>query len=126
MILCTHCGNQNKNESQFCTSCGNRLDEEVSYVVGQLALLDDEERQEYLLAAAERFVGRDPANDIVLDDEQVSARHARIWSSAEEFWVEDLESTNGTYVNGQRIGGATRLQAGDLIKLGRSLFRFRV
>jgi pSer/pThr/pTyr-binding forkhead associated (FHA) protein len=126
MILCTHCGYQNNNKSQFCTSCGNRLDEEVSYVVGQLALLDDEERQEYLLAAAERFVGRDSGNDIVLDDEQVSARHARIWCTGEEFWVEDLESTNGTYVNGQRIGGATRLQAGDLLKLGRSLFRFRV
>ena len=126
MMLCTHCGEQNKTESQFCTWCGNRLDGDTGLVIGRLALLDDEEKQEYLLASAERLVGRDPGNDIVIDDDHVSARHARIWLAAEDFWVEDLGSTNGTFVNGQRIRGAMHLQAGDLIKLGHSLFRFRV
>ena len=125
MVLCTHCGKQNSNESQFCSFCGNRISD-YSYIVGRLILLGDQEGQEYLMAEADRSIGRDTVNDIVIVDTEMSARHARISQANEEFWVEDLDSTNGTHVNGRRIEASTRLRDDDLIKMGRTLLKFKV
>ena len=56
--------------------------------------------------------------DIILPDTEVSGRHARVVCRGEEWCIEDLGSRNGTFVNGARISCATRLQAGDRIRLG--------
>jgi pSer/pThr/pTyr-binding forkhead associated (FHA) protein len=48
----------------------------------------------------------------------VSSRHARIEVRGDGAWVQDLESTNGTFVNGSRIVGAQRLGAGDVLRVG--------
>ena len=126
MLLCTFCGYQNKGRSKFCSSCGNRLADE-SYMVCRILVLGEEEaRQEYLVSSAERYLGRDEGNDIVLDDEEVSARHARVTFAEGVFLVEDLQTTNGTFVNGERILEPTRLQNEDLIKIGRTILQFRV
>jgi pSer/pThr/pTyr-binding forkhead associated (FHA) protein len=126
MLLCTFCGYQNKNESKFCTSCGNRLAGE-SYTVGRLLVLGERgEKREYLISDMERYIGRDQGNDIVLEDDEISARHARILFADAGFWVEDLETTNGTFVNGERIQERTRLRNEDLVRLGRTLLQFRV
>ena len=63
-------------------------------------------------------IGRDPANDIVVAQPGVSARHAELCWDGKAFWLRDLDSTNGTYVNGRRIGGATRITASDRVTLG--------
>jgi ABC transport system ATP-binding/permease protein len=68
-------------------------------------------------------VGRDPKCDHVLDDPMVSWRHARVWRTGESFHVEDLGSTNGTYVNGQQISGRTPLRVGDVIALASYTFK---
>lgn len=124
MILCTHCGKQNKKESKFCSFCGDPLDAE-SCIVGRLLYLDDASR-EHLLAAAERSIGRAPDNDIVLDDSEVSSRHARIWYAVPGFCVEDLKSRNGTFLNGHRITAPTPIKDDDLLKMGRTLLRFKL
>jgi len=125
MILCNNCGYQNKRKSTFCTSCGSRLLDDC-YIVGRLSLLSGEERQEYLLADADRYIGRDPGNDIIVADDEVSAQHARISFREQGFWVEDLQSTNGTFVNGLRIEGPIRLREEDLVKMGHTLLKFRI
>lgn len=125
MIFCTHCGKQNSNDSQFCSFCGNCVSDH-SYIVGRLILLGDQEGQEYLIAEADRSIGRDTVNDIVIVDTEMSARHARISQANEEFRVEDLQSTNGTFVNGRRIEASTRLRDDDLLKMGRTLLKFKV
>ncbi len=126
MLLCAFCGYQNKSKSKFCTSCGNRLADE-SYMVGRILVLSEGGvRREYLISAAERYLGRDTANDVVMDDEEVSARHARISFVDGTFWVEDLQSTNGTFVNGERIRERTKLQNEDLVKIGKTLLQFRI
>ncbi len=63
-------------------------------------------------------IGRSPGADIVIGDDFVSSRHARVYPSGGDVFIEDLGSTNGTLVNGERIVGPTRLSAGDSIEVG--------
>jgi pSer/pThr/pTyr-binding forkhead associated (FHA) protein len=71
-------------------------------------------------------LGRASDNDLVLDDRSVSHYHARIDLVAGRPTVVDLESSNGTWVNGQRISAPQPLQHGDRLQLGGSLFTFQV
>jgi pSer/pThr/pTyr-binding forkhead associated (FHA) protein len=66
-------------------------------------------------------IGRRSSCDLVLNDRQVSREHARIIVGAESAAVEDLGSSNGISVNGQRVKGLRRLQVGDQIKIGSQL-----
>jgi len=64
-------------------------------------------------------VGRGSQNDLVLDgDEFASGRHARIELRGDGMWVQDLDSTNGTFVNGERVVGAERMSPGDVLRIG--------
>ncbi len=67
-------------------------------------------------------LGRDKANDIVLDDKLVSRRHAVIQKIGEEYFLEDLGSTNGTLLNGQRVPPRSyvRLSLKDTLLIGRT------
>jgi predicted component of type VI protein secretion system len=66
-------------------------------------------------------IGRDIANDIVISDPEVSRKHAQVRSSETGFILEDLGSTNGTFVNGQRLVGPHSLQSGELIMLAENV-----
>jgi hypothetical protein len=78
-----------------------------------------EEGGEFPLNAAPVTVGRGGQNDLVLTgDEFASARHARIELRGDGVWVQDLESTNGTFVNGSRVAGAQRVDDGDVVRVG--------
>lgn len=68
-------------------------------------------------------IGRALDNDVVLDSAEVSRHHARIEYRDGEFWIVDLDSTNGTLVNGQKAG-SHRLQQQDRIALGNVNFEF--
>ena len=64
-------------------------------------------------------VGRAPANGVPIDgDEFASAQHARIDAAADGVWIEDLGSTNGTFVNGARVTAKRLLQPGDVVRIG--------
>ena len=64
------------------------------------------------------FVGRAPTNDVVLNDPAVSSRHARIKVSGEDAVVEDLKSTNGILVNGERLERAVEIPGGSEFEIG--------
>jgi hypothetical protein len=68
-------------------------------------------------------LGRDPGNEIVVNDEAVSARHAMVTFSDGDWWVEDAGSTNGTIVNGTKIWQRERIHFGDELELGRVALR---
>ncbi len=70
-------------------------------------------------------VGKGPGNDIVLDDARVSRLHGSLEKFAEGWCVSDLGSSNGTFVNGERIWGAHRLRHGDEIRVGQTRLLFR-
>jgi pSer/pThr/pTyr-binding forkhead associated (FHA) protein len=70
-------------------------------------------------------LGRGAQNDLALDsDDFASARHARIEPRRDGVWVEDIGSTNGTYVNGARISKARVLRNGDVIRVGATDLRY--
>lgn len=66
-------------------------------------------------------LGRDITNDIVINDPEVSRHHMRLTRGAGGFTLEDLGSTNGTFVNGQRLTGARPLRPGDMVGLGETV-----
>jgi hypothetical protein len=74
--------------------------------------------KEYLLDKSEMFIGRDLANEIVINDPEVSRKHARIFMQGLNIVIEDLGSTNGTSINGQRLMGPYVLRPGEIITFG--------
>lgn len=70
-------------------------------------------------------VGRGPGCSIPIDDTYASQQHARIFREGEGYFIEDLGSTNGTYVNGRKIAYPLSLRPGDRIKIGKTVFEFR-
>ena len=66
----------------------------------------------------EIMVGRDPACDVLLDDDAISARHVQLSHHHGQWWVEDLGSTNGTRLNQSPLATPTVLTTGDQIECG--------
>jgi hypothetical protein len=82
------------------------------------------EGDEFPVNSAPVTVGRGGQNDLVLTgDDFASARHARIELRGDGVWVQDLDSTNGTFVNGSRVAGAQRLDHGDVLRVGETDLR---
>ena len=70
-------------------------------------------------------IGRSDKCNLVLDDTYVSQVHARVFARGESVMVEDLGSTNGTYVNRRRITAPAELQRGDQVKIGKTVLEMR-
>ncbi len=66
-------------------------------------------------------LGRDITNQLVINDREVSRHHLRFVRGADGYTMEDLGSTNGTFINGRRVTGATLLKNGDMIGLGETV-----
>lgn len=66
-------------------------------------------------------LGRDITNDIVINDPEVSRHHLRLTRGVDGYQIEDLGSTNGTFVNGQRLSAPRQLNNGDMIGLGETV-----
>jgi predicted component of type VI protein secretion system len=77
--------------------------------------------QAYELAKDVVTLGRDITNDIVINDPEVSRHHLRITRMADGYTLEDLGSTNGTFVNGQRLSTPRPLNNGDMVGLGETV-----
>jgi DNA-binding winged helix-turn-helix (wHTH) protein len=82
--------------------------------------------QEFIVGTGITLLGRDPAVGVYVEHPSVSRHHARISITAEGAVLEDLKSRNGTFLDGQRIDGATRIRSGAIIGLGPITLTFRV
>ncbi|MFC7495590.1 MULTISPECIES: FHA domain-containing protein FhaB/FipA [unclassified Nocardioides] len=77
------------------------------------------------LAQAPILIGRGTDAAIRLDDDYVSTRHARIAASGDQWFVEDLGSTNGTYVGSVRISQPTTITVGTRVRVGKTIIELR-
>ncbi|MBN2084047.1 MAG: FHA domain-containing protein [Anaerolineales bacterium] len=82
--------------------------------------------RDYPLQKESCFIGRSPSLEVSLADETVSVVHARLWKEAGRWWLEDLDSRNGTLLNQIPVSKKTVLCAGDRIRTGRILLEFRI
>lgn len=71
------------------------------------------------------IIGRNPENALVLDDDFASGRHARIYRREDGWYVEDLGSTNGTFIGSQRLSGAARIDTGASLRIGKTVIELR-
>ncbi|MGZ4602528.1 MAG: FHA domain-containing protein FhaB/FipA [Kineosporiaceae bacterium] len=77
------------------------------------------------LGQAPILVGRAPESTLVLDDDYASARHARLFPEDGGWLVEDLGSTNGTFIGSTRVEQPTRLEAWVPVRVGRTVLELR-
>jgi pSer/pThr/pTyr-binding forkhead associated (FHA) protein len=90
---------------------------------GVLHLVEVRTGRRYAFTAATTRIGRDPGNEIVIDDVTVSGQHAVIQREAGRYVVHDLGGRNGVYVNWRRISGMNLLRPGWQLQLGDCVFR---
>jgi hypothetical protein len=84
-----------------------------------------EEGDEVALNSAALMVGRGSRNDVDLaGDEYASSEHARIEPRRDGVWLQDVGSTNGTYLNGVQLKKAKRLTPGDVVRIGETELRY--
>ncbi|MGL5858999.1 MAG: FHA domain-containing protein FhaB/FipA [Angustibacter sp.] len=71
------------------------------------------------------LIGRSPEATLVLSDDYVSGRHARIYPEGDAWYVEDLGSTNGTYAGKQRLTHPVKLKVGSTLRIGTTVLELR-
>jgi hypothetical protein len=83
--------------------------------------------ENFELNSAQLTIGRGNQNDIpIATDEYASARHARFEPRQDGVWVQDLGSTNGTFLNGTRLERPRRLAEGDVVRIGETDLRYEL
>ncbi|MBO9568052.1 MAG: FHA domain-containing protein [Cellulomonas iranensis] len=77
------------------------------------------------LGSSAVVIGRAPSCTLVLDDDYSSSRHARIFPQGDQWFVEDLGSTNGTFVGEQKVEQPTPVPTGTAVRIGQSLLELQ-
>ena len=97
-------------------------------ITGRLVVVKSADLQDgegFELNSAQLTIGRGNQNDIpIATDEYASARHARFEPRQDGVWVQDLGSTNGTFLNGTRLDRPRRLAQGDVVRIGETDLRY--
>jgi pSer/pThr/pTyr-binding forkhead associated (FHA) protein len=149
-VFCTNCGHPNRDDARFCAKCGHPLKDDVTLSLAAVEAVEDETRDEFpfphdeleagqslllmkrgpsagstfLLREATTTAGRSPDSAVFLDDVTVSRAHAVFERREGDAWfVRDVGSLNGTYVNGEQVD-ETALATGDEVQIGRFVLAF--
>ena len=117
-VRCPVCSTENAPNEKYCGECGFLLSSTPGEAVETMetgespVLVDVSSQREFVLRQGENSIGRE-GTDVLLSDATVSRRHALLILEEDGCWVEDLGSTNGTYVAGKQIESGERVQASD-------------
>jgi hypothetical protein len=115
-------------QESFILAPGSPGSPAASISTGRLVVVKSpslDEGSDHELDSAQVTIGRGGQNDLRLGgDDFASARHARFEPRRDGVWLQDLGSTNGTYVNGARIDRPRKLTHGDIVRVGETDLRF--
>ena len=118
-VKCPVCETENAPTEKYCGECGFLLSStpirsgvEIEYPTAPCRLVDPSTGREFPLKEGENSIGRE-STDVLLADPTVSRRHAVLTVEADKCWIEDLGSTNGTYVSGKQIQPGERVELSD-------------
>ena len=129
LVLCAFCQRQQRPGAKFCAHCGASMKyalTENSQSKPHFAIVapGGQERIAFILSRREIKIGRTLNNEFVVEHPSVSKRHARITADANDYSLHDLNSINGTFINGRRIRTA-RLEDGCEVRFGNASFVYR-
>jgi len=96
-------------------------EDEMAFLYKLIMKSGPEVNKIYPLEKEEYVIGRELINDLIISDPEISRRHARLFKKKDEYFLEDLGSTNGTFYSGKRITKPVQLKNGDSIALGKSV-----
>lgn len=123
---CSACTHENRPSAFFCAQCGGKL-HFTAETCGRLVRMNGPQQNRKIdIPGTVCVLGRDPSATLRLEEDSVSKQHARLTRTAERFELEDLESSNGTFVNGRRVHGKVEIKPGDLLRLGAVILKLEV
>lgn len=125
-LKCAICGSENREGSFFCCQCGAKLHfmgMPPAYLVNMNAGVDE---MRYPISSRVSYIGREDMNQVIIQNEAISKKHAKLTFADSKFYIEDLSSSNGTFLNGTRVHTRTALRNGDLIRLGAVIVKFEI
>lgn len=138
MIPCFRCGAANPGSRLYCTTCGDDLSNKRASadrylgpngrpVLARLSIQNGlMSGRSYRFHQDVTTIGRTNGNDLVISGRTVSRRHARLWFADGRWYLEDLQSANGTLVNNTRIYQPVVLNDGDVINFGDEVVVFNI
>lgn len=137
-ITCFRCGTSNPSTWLYCTTCGDDLSNKRASsdrylgpngrpVLARLSIQNGPMAgRSYRFHQVVTTIGRTNGNDLIIVGRTVSRRHARLWFADGHWFLEDLQSANGTLVNNVRIYQPVMLQEGDVINFGDEVVVFSI
>jgi hypothetical protein len=106
------------------------LSQQSRRVAGQqaplLILAGEAEADLHRFSQPEVIIGRDPASDLYINDKTVSTQHARLSYHHRQWWLEDLDSTNGTFLNQDPVNTPVVIAPGDQVRCGQVVFNITI
>jgi eukaryotic-like serine/threonine-protein kinase len=139
-VSCFRCQAQNPGDRLYCTSCGYELadrkaaSDRVMGPNGRPILARFLLQNGHMAGRSFRFhqdmttIGRTNGNDLIINEKTVSRRHARLWCDNGRWYVADMQSANGTFINNVRLqpNQPTMLNDGDVINFGDEIVLFNI
>ena len=135
-LPCFRCGASNPSTRLFCTACGYELSDKRAIndrymgpngrpILARLSIQNGPMGgHSYLFHQDVTTIGRTNGNDLIISGRTVSRRHARLWFDNGRWFLEDLQSANGTLVNSSRVYQPVVLNDGDVINFGDEIVVF--
>lgn len=121
--ICSSCQHENSARDYFCTQCGAKLTSVDNNCCRIRIIYGEPHDALFVLRKNKTTVGHDCGNIIVLGDELISNKHAVIVNEDNNYWIEDRNSKNGVFVDGQKITKRSILTDGSVIKLGSTILQ---
>jgi pSer/pThr/pTyr-binding forkhead associated (FHA) protein len=125
-LKCAICGNENREGSFFCGQCGAKLHFMGMPQAYLLTVNAGGDCRRYPISSRVSYIGREDVNQVAIPNEAISKKHAKLTFADGKFYIEDLSSSNGTFLNGTRVHVRTALRNGDLIRLGAVIVKFEI